>query len=97
VGRVICDEAPDRQHAWVVFRVDETPFLFEPAARTRSKMIRPLADAMAQYVPHFAVNHRFETTAFVGCASDSRQPEAQSASSSSNRLNDQRLTNDGVR
>jgi hypothetical protein len=35
-------------------------------------MIRLLTDAMAEYVPHFAVNHRFETNAFVGCAADSR-------------------------
>jgi hypothetical protein len=34
-------------------------------------MIRPLEDAMGEYVPYFAVNHRFETNAFVGCASDS--------------------------
>jgi hypothetical protein len=73
VGRVICNDRPeiDRQHAWVVCRVNGTAFLFEPAARTRSRMIRPLADAMGEYVPYFAVNHRFETTAFVGCASDS--------------------------
>jgi hypothetical protein len=72
VGRVICDDRPgiNRQHAWVVYRVNGTAFLFEPAARTPSKMIRPLADAMGEYVPHFAVNHRFETNAFVGCASD---------------------------
>jgi hypothetical protein len=36
-------------------------------------MIRPLADAMARYVPHFAVNRRFETSAFVGCASDAHR------------------------
>jgi hypothetical protein len=36
-------------------------------------MIRPLADAMAEYVPHFAVNHRFDTSAFVGCAWDSHR------------------------
>ena len=75
VGRVICDDRPeiDRQHAWVVYRVDGIAFLFEPAARTPSRMIRPLADAMDEYVPHFAVNHRFETNAFVGCASDSHR------------------------
>ena len=73
VGRVICADQPevDRQHAWVVYRANGTEFLFEPAARTRSRMIRPLTDAMAEYVPYFAVNHRFETNAFVGCASDS--------------------------
>ena len=76
VGRVISDDHPevDRQHAWVVYRVDGTVFLFEPAARTPSRMIRPLADAMAEYVPHFAANHRFETSAFAGCASDSHRP-----------------------
>lgn len=75
VGRVICDDRPevDRQHAWVVYSVNGTAFLFEPAARTSSRMIRPLADAMDEYVPHFAVNHRFDTNAFVGCASDSQR------------------------
>ena len=73
VGRVICDDQPeiDRQHAWVVYRVNGSEFLFEPAARTPSRMIRPLADAMDAYVPYFAANRRFDTNAFVGCASDS--------------------------
>jgi hypothetical protein len=75
VGRVINDDQPeiDCQHAWVVYRVDGTAFLFEPAARTPSRMIRRLADAMAAYVPHFAANNRFDTSAFVGCASDSHR------------------------
>jgi hypothetical protein len=70
VGRFICEDRPEiaRQHAWVVYQVEGTAFLFEPAARTRSEMICPLEDAMARYVPHFAVNHRFETSAFAGCA-----------------------------
>lgn len=70
VGRVIvADDRPEinRQHAWVLYRVDDTEFLFEPAARIRSRMIRPLADAIDEYVPHFAVNHRFATRAFAGC------------------------------
>src|SRR5262249_24327037 len=66
VGRVACTETRTvRQHAWVVYRVDGTALLFEPAARIRSKMIRPLADAIDDYVPHFSVNHRFETSAFA--------------------------------
>ena len=69
VGRVVCCGAEaGRQHAWVVYRIDDEAFLFEPAARERSKMIRPLAEAMDDYVPHFAVDHRFETTVFNGCA-----------------------------
>ena len=73
VGRVVCREEPDvdRQHAWVVYRVNRTDFLFEPAARNRQQMIRPLADAKDDYVPHFAVNRRFGTSAFVGCVLDS--------------------------
>jgi hypothetical protein len=74
VGRVVSIDRPDvnRQHAWVVYRVDGDAYLFEPAARPPAEIIRPLADAMDDYVPHFAVNHRFETTAFVGCAIDVR-------------------------
>ena len=75
VGRVICDDQPeiDRQHAWVVYRVNGAAFLFEPAAHTPSRVIRPLADAMGRYVPHFAVDCRFETYAFAGCAADSHR------------------------
>ena len=75
VGRVVSDDstAIDRQHAWVVYRVDGTEFLFEPAARNPSRIRRRLADAMDEYVPHFAVNHRFDTDTFVGCAADSHR------------------------
>jgi len=83
VGRVVCDDSPeiDRQHAWVVYRVDGTAFLFEPAARNPSRMIRRLADTMDEYVPHFAVNHLFETDTFVGCAADSHRGSLSSGRS----------------
>jgi hypothetical protein len=68
VGRVFCDARQrDRQHAWIVYRLNGREFLFEPAARTSSSMIHPLSDVMDKYVPHFAVNHRFDTAAFAGC------------------------------
>ena len=72
VGRVVCGDDPDldRQHAWVVYRVNRTEFLVEPAAPNRHQMIRPLADVKDAYVPHFAVNRRFGTCAFVGCVLD---------------------------
>jgi hypothetical protein len=57
----------DRQHAWVVYRLDGAEYLFEPAAGRGDRMIRPLADAKDEYVPHFAVDRHFATTAFVGC------------------------------
>jgi hypothetical protein len=74
VGRVIGgDGTPGhRQHAWVVYHVSGDTYLFEPAAGTPSRMIRPLVEAMGEYVPHFAVNHRFDTNAFVGCTTEVR-------------------------
>lgn len=68
---VAAEPEVDRQHAWVVYRVNGADFLFEPAARSRAQMIRSLADVMDDYVPHFAVDRRFRTSAFVGCVLDS--------------------------
>jgi hypothetical protein len=82
VGRVICEGNPaaSGQHAWVVYRVHRRAFLFEPAARDRQRMIRPLEEAQDCYVPHFAIDTSLVTSAFVGCVLDpcpaSPQPEA---------------------
>ena len=72
VGRVVCDSDPakGRQHAWVVYRDERDEVLFEPAARERLQMLQPLAAVRDAYVPHFAVNRRFVTSAFVGCLLD---------------------------
>jgi hypothetical protein len=69
VGRVLCgsDPAHGRQHAWVVYRDEDAEVLFEPAAQDRGEMLRPLHAVRDAYVPHFAVNRRFVTSAFVGC------------------------------
>lgn len=69
VGRVQCggDPAAARQHAWIVYRADREEVLFEPAARDRQRMIQPLAAVKDAYVPHFAIDRRFATSAFVGC------------------------------
>jgi len=75
VGQVVVNGEVDRdrQHAWVVYRADGTDFLFEPAAQGSQQMIRPLAEVQHSYVPHFAVNHRFDTSAFAGCVRDSQR------------------------
>jgi hypothetical protein len=74
VGCVICGDGPGsaRQHAWVVYRVDGKEFLFEPAARDRQRMIQPLPDVIDEYVPHFAVDRHFTSSAFVGCLLDAQ-------------------------
>jgi hypothetical protein len=76
VGSVICGDDPSvrRQHAWVVYRIRREAFLFEPAAGDHRRMIRPLADARDEYVPHFSVNTHLITSAFVGCILDSHAP-----------------------
>src|SRR4029453_16191642 len=65
----------NQQHAWVLYRVDGTEYLFEPAARHRDFMIRELADAMSVYVPHFSVNRNLRTCAFGGFMLDSRDSQ----------------------
>ena len=80
VGRVVCggDLAIDRQHAWVVFRDQREVRLFEPAARDRQHMIQPWSVVKDDYIPHFAVDSRFVTSAFAGCLrSDVVLPERQ--------------------
>jgi hypothetical protein len=72
VGRVQWGDETglNRQHAWVVYRVSDADFLFEPAARSKQRMIRELSDAKGDYVPHFAVDRRLRTFAFGGCLLD---------------------------
>jgi len=71
VGRVACgDPALDRQHAWVVYRQGADVCLFEPASRDRQRMIQPWSAVKDAYVPHFAVDRRFVTSAFAGCLRD---------------------------
>lgn len=80
VGRVRAGDAGAvRQHAWVVYRVDESEFLFEPAERSRPRMIRELAEARHDYIPHFAVNHRAVTSAFGGYLLDARAHDRRGA------------------
>jgi len=69
VGRIACGSEPatGRQHAWVVYRNGQDAFLFEPAERDRQRMIQPWSAVKDDYVPHFAVDCRFVTSAFVGC------------------------------
>jgi hypothetical protein len=79
VGQVVCgNPAIERQHAWVVYRLGGETYLFEPAARDRDRIIRPWPAVKDAYVPHFAVDCRFTTSAFAGCLrSEIVLPEGQ--------------------
>src|SRR5581483_9259523 len=56
------------RHAWVVFRKDGREFLFEPAARTKDNMIRPLADVRDAYVPEAGADRTGRRFGFAGYA-----------------------------
>jgi hypothetical protein len=71
VGRVVCgaDRSVARQHAWIVYRIQDEVYLFEPAARDRPCMIQLWSAVKDDYIPHFAVTGGCVTSAFVGCLS----------------------------
>ncbi len=56
----------DGRHAWLLFRRDGVEFLFEPVARDRQRMLRPLAEVRDDYVPQFGVDRRAHRFAFSG-------------------------------
>ena len=73
VGRVICgDNRPSRRASMRGSSIAAATevCVFEPAARDRQGMIQPWSDVKDDYIPHFAVNGGYVTSAFVGCLSD---------------------------
>jgi hypothetical protein len=68
VGRTVHDRAgaPPALHAWVVFQIDGADYLLETVARERTAMLSTLDEARSQYVPYYAVDRTFRTSAFGG-------------------------------
>ena len=56
----------DGRHAWLLLRRDGVEFLFEPVARDRERMLRPLAEVRESYVPQFGVDRHAKRFAFSG-------------------------------
>ena len=54
------------RHAWIVYRENGVEYLFEPAARAKECMIRPLADARQDYLPQFGADRSGRRFAFTG-------------------------------
>lgn len=53
-------------HVWVRFTKDGQEFIFETVGRNRDRMIRPLADAKAEYTPHAGIDQEFQRFAYYG-------------------------------
>jgi hypothetical protein len=72
VGRLLYDDpdvpATKGGHAWVVFRDGGTPFLLEAVSTSATRMVRPLAEAAAEYRPEFGVDRTLRPFAFAGRA-----------------------------
>jgi Bacterial transglutaminase-like cysteine proteinase BTLCP len=73
VGRFAATPVASDGHAWVTFR-DETgvEHLMETVAKDDSRMVRALAEARQEYVPHFSVTHACRTAAFGGYLEDAK-------------------------
>ena len=56
-------------HAWIVFEHDAQCWLFETTAFSIRRMLRPLDDVRAFYIPHFSVDHDLAVRMYCGHAS----------------------------
>jgi hypothetical protein len=61
------------RHAWLLLRKEGVEYVFEPAAKERSQMLRPLAEVRDAYVPQFGVDRSAKRFAFSGYVLGERQ------------------------
>jgi hypothetical protein len=64
-------------HAWVVYGTGEERFLLESIRADASRMVRPLGEAHAEYVPHFSVDHHLLRRVYAGSVSSGRERREQ--------------------
>lgn len=53
-------------HAWLVFTAHGERWLLETVAKDPAAMLRPLAGARDEYLPHFSVDHRLTRRLYAG-------------------------------
>lgn len=53
-------------HAWVVFRNESEPYVFDPVIREPNEMIRPLHESRHEYVPECSIDARFTRYVYGG-------------------------------
>jgi hypothetical protein len=68
------------RHAWLLLRQEGVEYVFEPAAKERSQMLRPLAEVRHAYVPQFGVDRCAKRFAFSGYILGERQRLAKRSS-----------------
>ena len=69
IGRRVPPGTENSRHAWILFRLRDEEFVFEPVAcQDRSVAVRPLAVARGEYIPEFGVNRERRRFFFAGYA-----------------------------
>jgi hypothetical protein len=79
-GYCLRDGELDGRHAWILFRDAGVDYVFEPACATKEKMIRPLSEVRADYIPQFGTDHRGKRFAFTGYLLSERKRHTVNAS-----------------
>ncbi|MDB4908765.1 MAG: hypothetical protein JWO05_3549 [Gemmatimonadetes bacterium] len=65
-GWCVRDGELDGRHAWLLLRREGVEYLFEPVARAREDMLRPLSEVREDYVPQFGVDRNARRFSFAG-------------------------------
>jgi transglutaminase superfamily protein len=62
-------------HAWIVFETDGTTFVLEPVIKDAKRIVRPLSDVRADYLPLYSVDASFKMCARAGLLAYWREEE----------------------
>jgi hypothetical protein len=65
-GRWAGTDGKPISHVWVRFRQDGRDYIFEAVSRKRDRMVRPLDDARAEYIPHAGVDGKLRSYGYAG-------------------------------
>jgi hypothetical protein len=68
IGRRVPPGSANSRHAWILFRVHEGEFVYEPAVRERALAVRPIDVARDDYIPEFGVSRDRRRYFFAGYA-----------------------------
>jgi len=68
IGRRVPPGSENSRHAWILFRIGEDEFLFEPIIRDRGASVRLLATVRSEYIPEFGVSRGRNRFLFAGYA-----------------------------
>ena len=63
-------EDPAEHHVWLLVTVADVEHVFESTCKVLGEALRPLEEVRDAYRPHFSVDQRFRTRAYLGTAQE---------------------------